>query len=75
MPHHTVGRIVAYALDAGLDLGELTLKVLRNFDARIDKDVFETLTLKGSMNKRLHLGGTATKTVLAAIKRHERLLK
>jgi argininosuccinate lyase len=33
----------------------------------IDKDVFDALTLEGSMNSRSHIGGTAPARVKAAI--------
>ncbi len=72
--HEVVGRSVAYAIEQGKDLAELTLKELKEFDASIKKDVFEALTLEGSVNARDHIGGTAPAAVRAAIaKQRQRL--
>ncbi|MGK0284199.1 MAG: argininosuccinate lyase, partial [Patiriisocius sp.] len=45
------------------------LDVLRTFSTDIGEDVFEVLTLKGSVNARSHVGGTAPSAVKAAIER------
>jgi argininosuccinate lyase len=67
--HAVVGESVAHAIASNRDLSELTLDELRGFSAEIDEDVFEVLTLEGSVNARDHLGGTAPKQVMAAVKR------
>lgn len=67
--HEVVGKSVAYAIDKGVDLSELALSELQQFDDRITDDVFEVLTLEGSVAARDHLGGTAPKQVLAAVER------
>jgi len=61
---------VAYALDQGKDLDQLTLAELKQFAGdKVDADVFEVLTLEGSVAARDHLGGTAPAQVRAAITR------
>jgi argininosuccinate lyase len=57
--HEAVGSAVAFAIAEGKDLGACSLEELRQFDARIGEDVFEVLTLEGSLNARDHTGGTA----------------
>ena len=57
--HEVVGQAVAYAIDAGKDLSACTLEELQAFDAGIEADVFEVLTLEGSINARNITGGTA----------------
>ncbi len=62
--HEVVGNAVAFAIEQGKDLSECTLKQLQKFDARIEQDVFEVLTLEGSLNARNITGGTAPEQVL-----------
>jgi argininosuccinate lyase len=57
--HEIVGKSVAYGVKTGKDLAQMSLEELRQFDPRIDDDVFEVLTLEGSISARNHTGGTA----------------
>ncbi len=66
--HDAVGRLVGIAIGEGVDLSELSLSTLQSVNQQIDEDVFEVLTLEGSVAARAHLGGTAPSTVLEAIK-------
>ncbi|MBS0304811.1 MAG: argininosuccinate lyase [Proteobacteria bacterium] len=68
--HETVAAAVKAAIARGVDLAALTLAELQGFDARIGADVFEVLTLRGSMNARALVGGTAPAQVRAQIERH-----
>ncbi len=65
--HEVVGNSVAFAIEQNKDLTELTLEELRTFSELVDEDVFDVLTLEGSVNARNHIGGTAPKQVLAAV--------
>ena len=67
--HEVVGRSVAYGIEQEKDLGELTLAELQQFSDQIDDDVFEVLTLEGSVAARDHLGGTAPNQVRQAVAR------
>ena len=72
--HEAVGRAVRTAVETGRDLSELDLDELRAFSPVIEGDVFEVLTLEGSVAARNHRGGTAPGQVRAAIARaRERL--
>lgn len=66
--HEVVGNTVGFAIEQGRDLSELTLQELKAFSDAIEPDVFEVLTLEGSVNSRNHIGGTAPDQVRAAIK-------
>ncbi|ARU90824.1 argininosuccinate lyase [Pseudomonas sp. M30-35] len=72
--HEIVGHAVKFGVDSGKDLAEMTLEELRVFSDQIDADVFDVLTLEGSVNARDHIGGTAPAQVRAAVKRGEALL-
>jgi len=67
--HEIVGKAVAYGLEQKKDLSEMTLEELQQFSKHIQEDVFNVLTLEGSVNARNHLGGTAPEQVMAASKR------
>jgi argininosuccinate lyase len=67
--HEVVGKSVAYCVDKGCDLADLKLAELRRFSESIDEDVFDHLTLEGSVAARDHIGGTAPAQVRAAIQR------
>ena len=66
--HEVVGNAVGFAIEQSRDLSELTLQELKAFSDAIEQDVFEVLTLEGSVNSRNHIGGTAPDQVRAAIK-------
>ena len=67
--HEIVGKAVQAAERAGHDLADMSLDELRNFSKEVDSDVFDVLTLEGSVSARDHIGGTAPNQVMAAIKR------
>jgi argininosuccinate lyase len=67
--HEVVARAVRDAAGKGRDLSELSLDELRVFSPEIAEDVFESLTLEGSIASRDHIGGTAPAQVLAAVQR------
>ncbi|MCP5152465.1 MAG: argininosuccinate lyase [Ectothiorhodospiraceae bacterium] len=66
--HAVVGRAVRHAIESERDLSELSLDELRTFSAAIDEDVFEVLTLEGSVASRAHRGGTAPERVREAVR-------
>ena len=67
--HDVVGRAVRLGVDSGRDLSEMSLEELRAFSDRIEEDVFDILTLEGSVAARDHFGGTAPEQVREAIER------
>ena len=68
--HETVAHAVKAATSHQCDLSELPLNVLQGFHASIEKDVYEVLSLHGSLNARNTVGGTAPAQVKAQIVRH-----
>ncbi|WP_255374956.1 argininosuccinate lyase, partial [Oleiphilus sp. HI0123] len=67
--HEIVGKAVAYGVAEEKDLSDMTLEELQVFSDQIQEDVFDVLTLEGSVNARNHLGGTAPAQVSAAADR------
>ncbi len=66
--HEVVGKAVALGVESKRDLSEMSLEELRQFSDIIAEDVFEVLTLEGSVAARNHIGGTAPEQVLKAVK-------
>ena len=73
--HGIVGRVVVYCLEKGCELESLTVEELTRFSEVIDKDVFEVLSVEGSINSRLSSGGTSFQRVTEAIDEAEKQLR
>jgi len=67
--HEIVGSAVAFGVEHKKDLSEMSLAELQQFGEMISEDVFEVLTLEGSVAARNHVGGTAPEQVKAAAQR------
>jgi len=65
--HEIVGKVVQAAEQAECDLSDMSIEALQQFSREIDSDVYDVLTLEGSVRARDHVGGTAPDQVLAAI--------
>jgi len=68
--HEVVAHAVKTAQGLGLDLADLPLETLQTFNPAVQADVFDCLSLQGSLAARNTLGGTAPQRVLAEIARH-----
>jgi argininosuccinate lyase len=64
--HEVVGKAVAEGVRQTLDLADMPLTTLQSFSALIQADVFDVLTVEGSVAARDHLGGTAPAQVQIA---------
>ena len=72
--HEIVGKSVAYGIEQSKDLSEMSLEELQQFSSEITEDVFEVLTLEGSVAARNHIGGTAPDQVRQAAARAKALV-
>ena len=67
--HEAVALAVRFAEQRSCDLSAISLAELQKFSKLIGEDVFQVLTLEGSLASRNHIGGTAPQQVEAAIAR------
>ena len=67
--HEAVGKAVAYCVENGADITDLTLDVWQLFSTRIESDIFDAITVEASVNARSIPGGTARSSVEAEIQR------
>jgi argininosuccinate lyase len=72
--HEVVALAVRHAVDKGCDLSDLPLAELQKFSPQIAEDVYQVLTLEGSLASRNHIGGTAPAQVKQAIARARKTL-
>ena len=67
--HEAVALAVRFAEQRGCDLSDISLPELKKFSALIEQDIYQVLSLEGSLASRDHIGGTAPNQVQAAIAR------
>ena len=65
--HEIVGSTVHYAIEQQKPLSDLSLEELQSFGSMIQQDVYEVLSLEGSIQARSHFGGTAPVRVKEAV--------
>jgi argininosuccinate lyase len=73
--HDVVGKAVSYGLKERKDLSKFTIDELKNFNSLIEEDIFDVISLEGSINARNHLGGTSPKQISIAIKTGRKSIK
>ncbi len=61
--HETVALAVRQCESENCDLADLSLEALQSFHPSIEADIYEVLSLEGSVAARNHIGGTAPERV------------
>jgi len=72
--HEAVGRLVAIALERGVDLQELPLETLRSVAPQLNEGVYRVLALEAVVDARASYGGTARVRVQEQIERARQAL-
>jgi len=72
--HHITGQAVKLAEQRGCELTELPLEQLTGIDGRIDRRVYDVLTVEYSVRSRSSYGGTAPQRVREQVARWRGLL-
>jgi argininosuccinate lyase len=72
--HEAVALAVKHGVQQNCDLADLPLSDLQKFSNMINDDVYQVLTLEGSIASRNQIGGTAPTQVKLAIARARKLL-
>jgi argininosuccinate lyase len=67
--HEIVGQAVRLAIDSDRDLAQIDLAEYQKLSSVIGKNVYQVLTVEGSLKARNHIGGTAPSQVQAAVRR------
>ena len=66
--HEIVGKVMLYCSDKKLNLSEVPLRQLRFFSSCFNKDVYDLLDAKKSVNLKKSYGGTSPKQVKSRLK-------
>ncbi|NLU31678.1 MAG: argininosuccinate lyase [Clostridiaceae bacterium] len=66
--HEIVGKMVAFCIDKGIALEDMTLEEMRSFSGHISGDVYDAISLESCVSGRMVPGGPAPESVLASIK-------
>ena len=61
--HEISGKVVSYAEKKGVELEDLEFDEIKKFSDLIEIDIFEYITVEGSVESRDSYGGTSTKNV------------
>jgi argininosuccinate lyase len=72
--HEVVGKVVLKAIEKGAELDDLSLDDLQALSNKIEKDVFDSLTLEQTLATKAQAGGTAPERVSEALAAARRLL-
>jgi argininosuccinate lyase len=65
--HEKIGNAVRFAIEKGVELGELTLEELRQFGEEFEEDFFAAVTLQATLDCHNVTGGTARARVREAL--------
>jgi argininosuccinate lyase len=65
--HEKIGNAVRFAIEKGVELGDLTLDELRQFDPEFGEDFFSAVTLAATLDCHDVIGGTARARVRTAL--------
>ena len=65
--HEKIGNAVRFALEKGVELGDLTLEELRQFGPEFGEDFYPAVTLTATLDCHDVIGGTARERVKAAL--------
>ncbi len=65
--HEKIGNAVRFALEKGVELGDLSLDELHQFGQEFDEDFFSSITLNATLDCHDVIGGTARERVRASL--------
>lgn len=73
--HSVAGHAVARCVEKNIELSDLSLSDLKEFNEKIEEDIFDLLNVKGSVNSRKCPGGTAPESVKTALEKAKKWLE
>ncbi|WP_029321241.1 argininosuccinate lyase [Butyrivibrio sp. AE3004] len=72
--HGIIGRIVLHCIDKGLGISDLTIDELKEFAPEFDNDIYDAISLKTCVEKRLTVGAPGPEAMKKAILRNDERL-
>ena len=72
--HGIIGRIVLHCIDKECGISDLSLKELKGFAKEFDEDIYDAISLKTCVEKRLTTGAPGPKVMEKSITRNDKPL-
>ncbi len=72
--HSVIGRLVLYCIDKKCAIDDLSLDELKEFSDKFDKDVYDAISLKTCVEKRLTIGAPSPEAMKIVLKKNEEFL-
>ena len=73
--HGIIGRLVLYCIDRNTSIDALTLEELKAIDERFEADVYDAISLKTCVEKRLTIGAPGPEVMRQVISSHKEYLR
>ena len=73
--HGIIGRLVLYCIEKDTSIDALSLEELRSISDKFDEDIYDAISLKTCVEKRLTIGAPGEKMMKQVIKRNKEYLK
>ena len=73
--HGIIGRLVLYCIDKGVGIEELGMEELKAISDKFEPDIYEAVSLKTCVEKRLTLGAPGPEAMQEVIRLHKEYLK
>ena len=73
--HGIIGRIVLHCLEKECGISDLTIKELKEFAKEFDEDIYEAISLKTCVEKRLTVGAPGPRVMQKACERNDKRLR
>ena len=73
--HGIIGRLVLYCIEKGTSIDALSLEELRSISDKFDEDIYDAISLKTCVEKRLTIGAPGEKMMKQVIEKNKVYLK
>ena len=72
--HGIIGRLVLHCIDEGKSIDDLSLEELRQFSPAFDEDIYDAVSLRTCVEKRLTLGAPGSEMMKKVIEQEKEWL-
>ncbi len=72
--HSVIGRLVLFCIDKNCAIDDLAIKELKNFSDLFDNDIYDAISLKTCVDKRLTVGAPGRDAMLKVIEANDKFL-
>ncbi|MCR4849940.1 MAG: argininosuccinate lyase [Lachnospiraceae bacterium] len=73
--HGIIGRIVIYCIDKGISIDEMTIEELKGFSECFDDDIYDAISLKTCVEKRVTVGAPGKCAIMEELKKNKEFLE